>query len=226
MFCCCILVRVAFFLLLILADEGTCSARSSLSSSTLEKLRGFSCNAADESSTPEHRVKMELHSEADTQIQIIKDTEQAPVQSKHVGDTFSYLLLIIQNVALNVCYFSVPQTFHFSQFAKAESAVGVSKKNPSQSGPAGTNRRTKSIYTPLELQFMELKEQYKDALLCVECGYKYRFFGEDAEVRQSPPPFCKIIGTTIHYSRRLDSLRFEDFRMLWILMCTDCSERA
>ncbi|CAM4556407.1 unnamed protein product [Lepidochelys olivacea] len=44
------------------------------------------------------------------------------------------------------------------------------------------NKRTKSIYTPLELQFMEMKEQYKDAILCVECGYKYRFFGEDAEI--------------------------------------------
>lgn len=29
---------------------------------------------------------------------------------------------------------------------------------------------------------MEMKKQYKDAVLCVECGYKYRFFGEDAEV--------------------------------------------
>ncbi|XP_060091749.1 DNA mismatch repair protein Msh3 [Heteronotia binoei] len=44
------------------------------------------------------------------------------------------------------------------------------------------NKRTKSIYTPLELQFLEVKNQYKDVILCVECGYKYRFFGEDAEV--------------------------------------------
>ncbi|KAM7166813.1 DNA mismatch repair protein Msh3 isoform 1-T1 [Macrochelys suwanniensis] len=44
------------------------------------------------------------------------------------------------------------------------------------------NKRTKSIYTPLELQFIEMKEQYKDAILCVECGYKYRFFGGDAEI--------------------------------------------
>ncbi|KFV63088.1 DNA mismatch repair protein Msh3, partial [Dryobates pubescens] len=43
-------------------------------------------------------------------------------------------------------------------------------------------KRTKSIYTPLELQFIEMKKQYKDAVLCVECGYKYRFFGEDAEI--------------------------------------------
>uniref|UniRef100_A0A8D0G6W9 DNA mismatch repair protein MSH3 n=1 Tax=Sphenodon punctatus TaxID=8508 RepID=A0A8D0G6W9_SPHPU len=40
----------------------------------------------------------------------------------------------------------------------------------------------KTIYTPLELQFLEMKKQYKDAILCVECGYKYRFFGEDAEI--------------------------------------------
>nr|XP_020021976.1 DNA mismatch repair protein Msh3-like [Castor canadensis] len=45
-----------------------------------------------------------------------------------------------------------------------------------------TNKRSKSIYTPLELQYIEMKQQHKDAILCVECGYKYRFFGEDAEI--------------------------------------------
>jgi len=30
---------------------------------------------------------------------------------------------------------------------------------------------------------MEIKKQHVDTVLCVECGYKYRFFGEDAEVR-------------------------------------------
>lgn len=49
-------------------------------------------------------------------------------------------------------------------------------------------RRSKNVnatrvYTPLEQQVIQLKEQHKDALLAVECGYKYRFFGEDAEVR-------------------------------------------
>ncbi|XP_021063946.1 DNA mismatch repair protein Msh3 isoform X2 [Mus pahari] len=44
------------------------------------------------------------------------------------------------------------------------------------------NKRSKSVYTPLELQYIELKQQHKDAVLCVECGYKYRFFGEDAEI--------------------------------------------
>ncbi|KAM4808278.1 DNA mismatch repair protein Msh3 [Rhinophrynus dorsalis] len=60
-----------------------------------------------------------------------------------------------------------------------------SKQNENLANSSDTktpNRRTKSIYTPLEEQFLEIKNQHKDALLCVECGYKYRFFGEDAEI--------------------------------------------
>ncbi|NXP17709.1 MSH3 protein, partial [Scytalopus superciliaris] len=55
-------------------------------------------------------------------------------------------------------------------------------ENAQNASDTNLNRRTKTIYTPLELQFMEMKKQYKDAVLCVECGYKYRFFGEDAEI--------------------------------------------
>uniref|UniRef100_A0AAQ5ZM00 DNA mismatch repair protein MSH3 n=1 Tax=Amphiprion ocellaris TaxID=80972 RepID=A0AAQ5ZM00_AMPOC len=47
---------------------------------------------------------------------------------------------------------------------------------------SATCRCSKSIYTPLEQQVIQLKQQHKDALLAVECGYKYRFFGEDAEI--------------------------------------------
>ncbi|KAL7146352.1 hypothetical protein ABFS83_06G034900 [Erythranthe nasuta] len=36
-------------------------------------------------------------------------------------------------------------------------------------------------YTPLEQQVVELKARYPDVLLMIEVGYKYRFFGEDAE---------------------------------------------
>uniref|UniRef100_A0A3Q2ZJT0 DNA mismatch repair protein MSH3 n=1 Tax=Kryptolebias marmoratus TaxID=37003 RepID=A0A3Q2ZJT0_KRYMA len=50
---------------------------------------------------------------------------------------------------------------------------------PESSAPS---RRSKSVYTPLEQQVIQLKQQHKDALLAVECGYKYRFFGEDAEI--------------------------------------------
>uniref|UniRef100_A0A7N6FCF4 DNA mismatch repair proteins mutS family domain-containing protein n=1 Tax=Anabas testudineus TaxID=64144 RepID=A0A7N6FCF4_ANATE len=51
---------------------------------------------------------------------------------------------------------------------------------PSDSGVP--SRRSKSIYTPLEQQVIQLKQQHRDVLLAVECGYKYRFFGEDAEI--------------------------------------------
>lgn len=56
------------------------------------------------------------------------------------------------------------------------------------SNPVAKSRRSKNVhaslgYTPLEQQVIQLKEQHKDALLAVECGYKYRFFGDDAEVR-------------------------------------------
>ncbi|XP_044122185.1 DNA mismatch repair protein Msh3 isoform X3 [Neovison vison] len=58
----------------------------------------------------------------------------------------------------------------------------VNDNSQKTSDPKPSNKRTKSIYTPLELQYIELKQQQKDAILCVECGYKYRFFGEDAEI--------------------------------------------
>lgn len=66
------------------------------------------------------------------------------------------------------------------------SALGSSRvshgdaQKPGGATPA--NKRSKSVYTPLELQYLELKQQHRDAVLCVECGYKYRFFGEDAEI--------------------------------------------
>ncbi|XP_055647580.1 DNA mismatch repair protein Msh3 isoform X3 [Falco peregrinus] len=62
------------------------------------------------------------------------------------------------------------------------SASLKSYENTQYTSDTNLNKRTKSIYTPLELQFIEMKKRYKDAVLCVECGYKYRFFGEDAEI--------------------------------------------
>ncbi|XP_071436244.1 DNA mismatch repair protein Msh3 [Pithys albifrons albifrons] len=62
------------------------------------------------------------------------------------------------------------------------SASLKSCENTQNASDTNLNRRTKTIYTPLELQYIEMKKQYKDAVLCVECGYKYRFFGEDAEI--------------------------------------------
>ena len=49
-------------------------------------------------------------------------------------------------------------------------------------GRAGISSPSLKQYTPLEQQYIAIKAEYPDALLFVECGYKYRFFGEDAEI--------------------------------------------
>jgi len=55
------------------------------------------------------------------------------------------------------------------------------KKKASQSaGKIGGGGDAK--YTPLEQQFIAIKEKNPDVLLIVECGYRCRFFGEDAEI--------------------------------------------
>ncbi|KAK2499926.1 hypothetical protein MC885_017294, partial [Smutsia gigantea] len=72
-----------------------------------------------------------------------------------------------------------------------------SYENLQKSDSKPSNKWAKTIYTPLELQYIEMKQQQKDAILCVECGYKYRFFGEDAEVgvvKQTETAALKAIG--------------------------------
>ncbi|KAM4638527.1 DNA mismatch repair protein Msh3 isoform 3-T6 [Amazona ochrocephala] len=91
------------------------------------------------------------------------------------------------------------------------SASLKSYENTQNTSDTNLNKRTKSIYTPLELQFLEMKKQNKDAVLCVECGYKYRFFGEDAEVgviKQMETAALKAAGENKSslFSRKLTAL--------------------
>ena len=46
--------------------------------------------------------------------------------------------------------------------------------------PKETTKAMKKL-TPLEQQVKALKDKHPDTLLMVECGYRYRFFGKDAE---------------------------------------------
>ncbi len=39
---------------------------------------------------------------------------------------------------------------------------------------------SKHQYTPLQQQYLSIKSSHPDAVLFIECGYKYKFFGEDA----------------------------------------------
>nr|XP_015218552.1 PREDICTED: DNA mismatch repair protein Msh3 [Lepisosteus oculatus] len=136
---------------------------SSVSSPTLNRLRGFSSAAGPRGSGAAGRVAGRKSGgplgqrRGDSREEEEEGTEEKG--SKHKK----------QN----------GQGLNLGQFAKVSSG-GAAKKGPSEISLP--NRRTKCIYTPLELQFLEIKQQHKDALLCVECGYKYRFFGEDAEI--------------------------------------------
>ncbi|KAG0589041.1 hypothetical protein KC19_2G287300 [Ceratodon purpureus] len=68
--------------------------------------------------------------------------------------------------------------------------------------PAG-----KPTYTPLELQVVELKERYPDVLLMVEVGYKYRFFGNDAEIA------ARVLGIFAYYNHNFLSASIPTFRL-------------
>ena len=81
------------------------------------------------------------------------------------------------------------ETFNITKFActsrpsaGSHCKVKSIKERNGTEGCKPVNSRNKSTYTPLELQFLEVKSNYPDVMLLVECGYRYRFFGEDAEV--------------------------------------------
>lgn len=59
----------------------------------------------------------------------------------------------------------------YSQEEEEEEEI-VYKKNSSK----------KSKYTPLEQQYLEIRQKYKDTILFVESGYRYIFFDKDAEI--------------------------------------------
>ncbi|KAL2092081.1 hypothetical protein ACEWY4_011879 [Coilia grayii] len=144
------------------------TSRAALSCSTLEKLKGFSCAGTVQTNGAEARGPdlscgggLMVHSREPTHS-LTGANRDLQGEEKDVEDDDQ----------------KPAPGFSLGQFAKA--GTSVSKRNGTEA--SAPNRRTKSIYTPLELQFMEIKEQHKDTLLCVECGYKYRFFGEDAEI--------------------------------------------
>jgi MutS domain I len=62
------------------------------------------------------------------------------------------------------------------------SPTQLSSSSSSSSSIQPANKRSKTTYTPLEQQVVLLKEKYPDFILMVECGYRLRFFGIDAEV--------------------------------------------
>ncbi|KAG8968832.1 Mismatch repair protein msh3 [Tulasnella sp. 425] len=82
------------------------------------------------------------------------------------------------------------------KFAASSAAASSSRSSTSVKGPAkkppttakGKTRKVKEVgpegqeYTPLELQVKACKEAHPECLLLFEVGYKYRFFGTDAQI--------------------------------------------
>ncbi|KAL2556054.1 DNA mismatch repair protein MSH3 [Forsythia ovata] len=62
-------------------------------------------------------------------------------------------------------------------------------------------------YTPLEQQVVELKAKYPDVLLMVEVGYRYRFFGKDAENA------ARVLGIYAHMDHNFLTASIPTFRL-------------
>uniref|UniRef100_A0A8D2CSS3 DNA mismatch repair protein MSH3 n=1 Tax=Sciurus vulgaris TaxID=55149 RepID=A0A8D2CSS3_SCIVU len=128
---------------------------------SLEKLKEFCCDSA----VPQNRVQI-------TPLQ-----ERFAVLPKCTD---------FEDISLQRAKNAVSSEDYKSEVNQKDGQFGLSRRSRENlhetfdSKPS--NKRSKSIYTPLELQYIEMKQQHKDAILCVECGYKYRFFGEDAEI--------------------------------------------
>ncbi|XP_077900540.1 DNA mismatch repair protein Msh3 isoform X1 [Ictidomys tridecemlineatus] len=129
-------------------------------SKSLEKLKEFCCDSA----VPQNRVQI------------------APLQER-----FAVLpkCTDFEDISFQRAKNAISSEDSKSQVNQKDSQFGLSHRtheNLQKTSDKPSNKRSKSIYTPLELQYIEMKQQHKDAILCVECGYKYRFFGEDAEI--------------------------------------------
>ncbi|XP_027365934.1 DNA mismatch repair protein MSH3 isoform X2 [Abrus precatorius] len=62
-------------------------------------------------------------------------------------------------------------------------------------------------YTPLEEQVVDLKAKYPDVLLMIEVGYKYRFFGQDAE------DAARVLGIYAHMDHNFLTASIPTFRL-------------
>uniref|UniRef100_A0A8C4NYZ4 DNA mismatch repair protein MSH3 n=1 Tax=Dicentrarchus labrax TaxID=13489 RepID=A0A8C4NYZ4_DICLA len=168
------------------------SSRGGLCSSTLEKLKGFSCWAEPSAGRSDTQRADGVNSKIcdpgssirpllDVTDQLQQSEEECEDEEEEVNDKKSSGLA------------AKKQDFRLSQFAKSGGGGGRGGGRGGGGGGRGAelsppsdssvpSKRSKSVYTPLEQQVIQLKQQHQDALLAVECGYKYRFFGEDAEI--------------------------------------------
>ncbi|KEH43722.1 DNA mismatch repair protein MSH3 isoform X3 [Medicago truncatula] len=78
---------------------------------------------------------------------------------------------------------------------------------PSNPTPQPPSSSKPVKFTPLEHQVVELKAKYPDVLLMIEVGYKYRFFGEDAENA------ARVLGIYAHMDHNFLTASIPTFRL-------------
>ena len=67
---------------------------------------------------------------------------------------------------------------HLARFA----ATTPSARPKARNGAKAVETSDGVKYTPLERQYLDLRKTYPDVLLCIEVGYKFKFYGDDARV--------------------------------------------
>ena len=171
-------------------SNGNSVFEAKLSHSTLNKLKSFSAEAETTVNFEEIKKKARSRQHSDPE-------DQEPRTSCGKAVCLDDLEASDDEVE------AMPGTSKLESFTrvKPKPAKAAGKQDAKSSGAKG-----KVKYTPLEQQFMAIKEKYQDAILFVECGYKYRFFGEDAEVSKVKVPLrhysllkqcmCQIIRVT------------------------------
>ncbi|KAH6925454.1 hypothetical protein HPB50_005703 [Hyalomma asiaticum] len=77
-------------------------------------------------------------------------------------------------------------------------------------------------YTPLESQVVAIKQRHPNTVLLVECGYRFRFFGEDAEAAQ--PTTGEVLYDTFEESTSSCELeqRLESLQPVEIVLSEKC----
>jgi DNA mismatch repair protein MSH3 len=80
-----------------------------------------------------------------------------------------------------------------------EPTAAASSSKGKRGAAASSSAKTK--YTPLENQYLELRAANPGVLLAIECGYKFEFFGEDAEIAHRLLRVAIFTQRTAHFPK-------------------------
>nr|P26359.1 RecName: Full=DNA mismatch repair protein msh3; AltName: Full=Mating-type switching protein swi4; AltName: Full=MutS protein homolog 3 [Schizosaccharomyces pombe 972h-]CAA43603.1 Swi4 [Schizosaccharomyces pombe] len=67
--------------------------------------------------------------------------------------------------------------------------------------------KQKSVFTPLEQQYLELKKNYQETILAIEVGYKFRFFGKDAKIAS------EVLGISCYFEHNFLNASVPSYRI-------------